>query len=262
MALWFRYCFQAVASTVAVLPRGRNLLRTRHPRFHALRGVLLLLTSLFAFFSVQAHAGGRVHGHRDDHAAGGHAAGHHLAGRAGFAAALGAGGGRLRRHARHHPPATRRLQLGHAAAAGPGGLQRVVPGAHQQARPHRRPDDHALLHRLDRHAAGVAGAAVRLDGAARLGAVGRVAAHGTDGDRGAFFADPGLRAGARVHPHAVPLRPDRLCHAGRLGGVFARARRLVDGGHRADRHLRRRGRLAHRARKSCSRTTPPTSAQR
>lgn len=53
MALWFRYCFQAVASTAAVLPRGRNLLRTRHPRFHVLRGVLLLLTSLFAFFSVQ-----------------------------------------------------------------------------------------------------------------------------------------------------------------------------------------------------------------
>lgn len=53
MALWFRYCFQAVASTVAVLPRGRNLLRTQHPRFHALRGVLLLLTSLFAFFSVK-----------------------------------------------------------------------------------------------------------------------------------------------------------------------------------------------------------------
>lgn len=53
MALWFRYCFQAVACTVAVLPRGRNLLRTQHPRFHALRGVLLLLTSLFAFFSVK-----------------------------------------------------------------------------------------------------------------------------------------------------------------------------------------------------------------
>lgn len=54
MALWFRYFFQAASTTVALLPRrGRNLLRTQHPRFHALRGVLLLLTSLFAFYSVK-----------------------------------------------------------------------------------------------------------------------------------------------------------------------------------------------------------------
>lgn len=54
MALWFRYCFQAVATTVAVLPmRGWNVLRTAHPRYQALRGVLLLLTSLFAFFSLK-----------------------------------------------------------------------------------------------------------------------------------------------------------------------------------------------------------------
>ena len=54
MALWFRYFFQAASTTVALLPRrGRNLLRTQHPKFHVLRGVLLLLTSMFAFFSVK-----------------------------------------------------------------------------------------------------------------------------------------------------------------------------------------------------------------
>ncbi len=54
MALWFRYMFQAVATTLAVLPaRGLSILRTQHPRYQALRGVLLLTTSLFAFFSLK-----------------------------------------------------------------------------------------------------------------------------------------------------------------------------------------------------------------
>jgi drug/metabolite transporter (DMT)-like permease len=54
MALWFRYFFQAAATTVAVLPlRGRAVLRTAHPKFQCLRGVLLLLSSLFAFFSLK-----------------------------------------------------------------------------------------------------------------------------------------------------------------------------------------------------------------
>ncbi len=54
MALWFRYLFQAVATALAVLPtRGLAVLRTAHPKFQCLRGVLLLLTSLFAFFSLK-----------------------------------------------------------------------------------------------------------------------------------------------------------------------------------------------------------------
>jgi drug/metabolite transporter (DMT)-like permease len=54
MALWFRYAFQAAATTVAVLPtRGLAVLRTAHPKFQVLRGVLLLLSSLFAFFSLR-----------------------------------------------------------------------------------------------------------------------------------------------------------------------------------------------------------------
>lgn len=54
MALWFRYAFQAIATTVAMLPsRGWGLLRTAHPKFQCLRGLLLLGTSVFAFFSLK-----------------------------------------------------------------------------------------------------------------------------------------------------------------------------------------------------------------
>ena len=54
MALWFRYFFQAAATTAVVLPlRGLSVLRTAHPKFHCLRGVLLLMSSLFAFLSLK-----------------------------------------------------------------------------------------------------------------------------------------------------------------------------------------------------------------
>jgi drug/metabolite transporter (DMT)-like permease len=54
LALWFRYAFQALATTAIMLPvRGRALLRTAHPRFQALRGALLLFTSLFTFLSLK-----------------------------------------------------------------------------------------------------------------------------------------------------------------------------------------------------------------
>lgn len=54
MALWFRYMFQALVTTAVMLPlHGRSLLRTAHPKYQALRGVLLLLTSLLAFLSLK-----------------------------------------------------------------------------------------------------------------------------------------------------------------------------------------------------------------
>jgi drug/metabolite transporter (DMT)-like permease len=54
MALWFRYVFQAVATTAAVLPvRGLRALRTRHLPFQVLRGLLLLACSLLAFASLK-----------------------------------------------------------------------------------------------------------------------------------------------------------------------------------------------------------------
>ena len=54
MALWFRYAFQALATSAVVLPiRGKRVWRTQHPGFHVLRGVLLLASSLFAFASLK-----------------------------------------------------------------------------------------------------------------------------------------------------------------------------------------------------------------
>jgi drug/metabolite transporter (DMT)-like permease len=54
MALWCRYAFQAVATTLTVLPgRGMSVWRTRNPRFQWLRGVLLLTSSLLAFASLK-----------------------------------------------------------------------------------------------------------------------------------------------------------------------------------------------------------------
>ncbi|GEM_PF-6706171 len=47
MALRFRYAFQAIATTLAVLPkRSSTLPKTAHPKFQCLRGVLLLTTSV------------------------------------------------------------------------------------------------------------------------------------------------------------------------------------------------------------------------
>lgn len=54
MALWFRYAFQAIATTAAMLPsRGWRLFKTAHLKFQCLRGMLLLTTSVFAFFSLK-----------------------------------------------------------------------------------------------------------------------------------------------------------------------------------------------------------------
>ena len=54
MALWFRYAFQALATTLVVLPlRGLKVLHTAHPKFQVLRGALLLASSVFAFFSLK-----------------------------------------------------------------------------------------------------------------------------------------------------------------------------------------------------------------
>src|SRR5215213_2915466 len=54
MGVWFRYAFQAVATTAVLLPRyGRALLRTEHPRYQFLRGTLLFASSTLAFFSLR-----------------------------------------------------------------------------------------------------------------------------------------------------------------------------------------------------------------
>jgi drug/metabolite transporter (DMT)-like permease len=52
VALWFRYAIQAVITTVVVWPgRGRQILRTQHPRFQLARGLLLFACSILAFLA-------------------------------------------------------------------------------------------------------------------------------------------------------------------------------------------------------------------
>ncbi len=54
MALWVRYAFQAVSTTLLILPvRGLSIFRTAHPKFQVLRGLLILMSSLLAFLSLR-----------------------------------------------------------------------------------------------------------------------------------------------------------------------------------------------------------------
>ncbi len=54
MLLWFRYAFQAVVTfALRIGVQGVSLLATPNPRFQALRGLLLLITSACSFFGLQ-----------------------------------------------------------------------------------------------------------------------------------------------------------------------------------------------------------------
>ncbi|MEI8169761.1 MAG: DMT family transporter [Rhodoferax sp.] len=54
MLLWFRYVFQAFVTFALRFPVQKlSLFATRNPRFQALRGVLLLITSACSFFGLQ-----------------------------------------------------------------------------------------------------------------------------------------------------------------------------------------------------------------
>jgi drug/metabolite transporter (DMT)-like permease len=54
VSVWFRYAFQALATSAVMLPRqGKRLLHTAHPRFQFLRGLLLTGISALAFISLQ-----------------------------------------------------------------------------------------------------------------------------------------------------------------------------------------------------------------
>ena len=54
MLLWFRYGFQAVITLVLRLPvQGRSILVTEHPRFQLARGLLLMVSTVCAFFSLK-----------------------------------------------------------------------------------------------------------------------------------------------------------------------------------------------------------------
>lgn len=54
MLLWFRYAFQAITTLVLRYPRQQmRLFATPNPRFQALRGALLLCTSLCSFYGLK-----------------------------------------------------------------------------------------------------------------------------------------------------------------------------------------------------------------
>jgi drug/metabolite transporter (DMT)-like permease len=54
VALWFRYVIQALITTAVVWPgRGRQVLRTRNPRFQLVRGLLLFACGVLAFTSLK-----------------------------------------------------------------------------------------------------------------------------------------------------------------------------------------------------------------
>jgi drug/metabolite transporter (DMT)-like permease len=54
MALWLRYAFQAAATAAWLLPsRGVSMLRTVQPKFQVARGLLLLISTAFAFSSLK-----------------------------------------------------------------------------------------------------------------------------------------------------------------------------------------------------------------
>ncbi len=54
MALWARYMFQAVATSLVVVPLGGwSVMRTRQPLFHALRGLMLVISTAIVFLSLK-----------------------------------------------------------------------------------------------------------------------------------------------------------------------------------------------------------------
>lgn len=54
VALWFRYVIQTLITTSVDWPgRGRQVLRTRNPRFQRVRGLLLLACGVLAFVSLR-----------------------------------------------------------------------------------------------------------------------------------------------------------------------------------------------------------------
>lgn len=54
LALWFRYCFQALMTTAVMMPqRGWTLWHTRRPGMQLLRGILLVTSSALAFLGLK-----------------------------------------------------------------------------------------------------------------------------------------------------------------------------------------------------------------
>ncbi len=54
MALWARYTFQAIATSIVVVPLGGwSVMRTQQPLFHVLRGLMLVISTAIVFLSLK-----------------------------------------------------------------------------------------------------------------------------------------------------------------------------------------------------------------
>jgi drug/metabolite transporter (DMT)-like permease len=248
MALWFRYAFQALATTAVVLPwKGTAVLRTRHLPFQLLRGVLLLTSSLLAFLSLRYMPVGEftaivmmsplavtllaatvlkehVSGLRWTLVAGGFA---------GTLVIIRPGG-----------------ESFSWAMLLPLGL--VVSNAWFQVLTSKlaRTEDPVTMHLYT----GWVGTLLASLALPFVWAPVRepllwlaLCFMGLMGTVGHFMLILAYRNAPGRHAHALPVLADRLRHAARLVRVRPRPRRLVAAGHGDHRHLRRRRRLAHRA---------------
>jgi drug/metabolite transporter (DMT)-like permease len=239
MALWFRYFFQAVATTAVILPlRGMKALRTAHPKFQCLRGLLLLMSSLFAFLSLKympvaeftaigaivpliitllaaTALGEKVSALR-------------------WALVIGGFVGTLTIIRPGGEDFSWALLL-------PLGMVATNTGFQVLTSKLARTEDPITMHLYTGWVGTLLVSAalpfvwISLPSWSLWGWLVLMA----------FPADPGLYAGACRHAHALPLRPDCFCDAGRLDRFFACAGSLVARRHVADRHLRRRRGLAH-----------------
>jgi drug/metabolite transporter (DMT)-like permease len=239
MALWVRYCFQAVATTVVVVPmRGLAVFRTRKLAWQLVRGLLLLTSSLLSFASLRYLPVGEFTA---------------IVMITPLVITL------LSARLLQEQVGALRWALVAGGFAGtlliirPGGqafgwasllpLALVASNASFQVLTSKlaRTEDPVTMHLYTGWAGPLA--------------VGGPGLHGIDGVGRPLPADPRLLPGPGGHLDALPVQPDRLRHAWRPTGFFACAGQAFAGRHRHDRGLRRRRRLADGARAPRGRLT-------
>ncbi len=251
MGVWFRYAFQAVATTAVLLPlHGTSLLRTAHPGYQVLRGALLLVTSVLAFLSLRYMplaeftsivliaplvitllAATALKEHvsplRWALVAGGFA---------GTLVILRPGGGTF----------SWAILLPIGLVLTNACFQVLTSKLAQTENPLTM---HFYTGWVGTLIASVR-AAVRVERPAELALVGTAVPHGIHGHRRPLHPHPRLPTRAGIDPHALSLCADRLRDARRLDHVLARAGPSLTGRHGNDRCLRRGRRMAHGARAS------------
>jgi hypothetical protein len=210
MGLWFRYAFQAVATTLVLLPRyGTEVLRTAHPRFQLLRGALLLASSTLAFLSLRYMPLAEFTSIvliaplvvtllaalalKEDVSP------------LRWALVAAASPARSSSFARAEPSSAGRSCCRSRSSS-------PTPGSRSSPASWRGPKSRSPCTSTPAGSAPSRddSAAVRVDRVAELELVGAALPHGADGDGRALLPDPRLPARARIDAHALPLRADRL----------------------------------------------------